>query len=200
MKIIDRGETGLSWVSDQEAWQQRMSHALVAGGEVWIVDASDFPGLDERVLALGRPRAVLQLLDRHRRDGPAIAARLGVPLLENPIELPGTPFEVVPVPAVPGWRETALWWPGQRTLVVAEVLGTARYYCVPGRVLGVHPVARLFRPPKVLLRFEPDHLLVGHGPALHDDVPTQMREAVRRARRELPLLVPRVLNARRRGR
>jgi len=146
-----------------------------------------------------RPRAVLQLLDRHRREGPAIAERLGVPLLENPASLPGTPFEVVPVPAMHGWRETALWWPERRTLIVAEALGTARWYCAPGRKLGVHPLLRLYRLPKVLLRYEPEHLLVGHGPGLHDDVTAEVRQAVRRARWELPLLLPRVWTARRQG-
>lgn len=174
-----------------------MSHALVADGEVWIVDASDFPGLDEELLALGRPRAVIQLLDRHRRDGPAIAARLGVPLIEDPGELPGTPFETVRVPALRGWHETALWWPDLRTLVVAEAVGTARYYCAPGRSLGVYPLLRLARLPKVLTRFEPEHLLVGHGPSLHDDAAEQLRQAVRRARWELPLLAARVFTARR---
>jgi hypothetical protein len=191
------GESGFSWVSDRESWQQRMSHALVSGGEVWIVDPSDAPGLDERILALGRPRAVIQLLDRHRRDGPEIARRLGVPLLENPETLPGSPFEPHDVPGLRGWRETALWWPEQRTLIVAEALGTARYYRAPGRRLGVHPLLRLVRPPKVLTRFGAERLLVGHGPSLEGDVAEQVRQAVRRARWELPLVVPRVLTARR---
>jgi hypothetical protein len=199
VNIHDRGDAGFTWSSDRRQWQERKSHALVADGRVWLVDPIDLPGLDEHILALGRPGAVLQLLDRHRRDGPAIAERLGVPLLANPASLPGTPFEVVPVPAMRGWRETALWWPERRTLVVVEALGTARYYCAPGRRLGVHPLLRLHRLPKVLLRFEAEHLLVGHGPCLDEDVPARIRQAVRRARWELPLLLPRVLTVRRRG-
>lgn len=197
MEITDRGDTGFSWASDRESWQQRMSHALVADGEVWIVDVTDFPGLDEAIHARGRPRAVIQLLDRHRRDCASVAARLGVPLLENPAELPGTPFRPVVVQARRGWRETALWWPERSTLVVAEALGTARYYCAPGRKLGVHPFLRFVRLPKGLTELEPAHLLVGHGPILDDDVPEQIRQAVRRARWELPLVIPRLVTAHR---
>jgi hypothetical protein len=162
---------------------------------VWLVDASDFEGLDGRVAALGRPRAVLQLLDRHDRDGAAIADRLGVPLLVMPEELPGTPFEVVPVPAMRGWREVALWWPERRTLVVADAVGTAAYYVAPGRRLGVNPVMRLFRPPKALLRFEPEHVLVGHGEGLHENATEELRLAVRHARRDLPRVVPKLFRA-----
>jgi hypothetical protein len=159
----------------------------------WIVDV---PGLDDRVAAAGEPRGVLQLLDRHRRDGRAIAERLGVPLHVTPGALPGTPFEPIPVPA-PGWHETALWWAEQRVLVVAEALGTVRYYRAPGESLGVHPYLRIVGPPRVLLGFEPDLLLVGHGPRLGDGVPAAVARAVGRARRDLPRVLPRLLTARR---
>jgi hypothetical protein len=197
VRVTDLGDVGFSWTTAHEAWQQRMSHALVSGGEVWLVDPSDAPGLDERLLALGRPRAVLQLLDRHRRDGPAIAARLGIPLVERPGELPDAPFEPLAVGGLPGWHETALWWPQERTLVVPEALGTARYYCAPGRSLGVHPFLRFGRLPRQLTRFGPELLLVGHGPAVRAGAGPAIRAAVARARWELPLLLPRLATAKR---
>jgi hypothetical protein len=189
VRTCDAGDTGFGWIADDPPWLERTSHALAVGGEVWLVDPVDFPGLDERVYGLGRPRGVLQLLNRHERDGAAIARRLGVSLSVNPTALPETPFEVVPIPATPGWRETALWWPERRTLVVAEAVGTARHYLAPGRALGVHPLLRIVHPPRALLAFDAAHLLVGHGAGLHEDVPERLRHAVLHARREIPRLL-----------
>ena len=47
--------------------------------------------------ALGEPAGVLQLLDRHNRDGAAWAARLGVPLRRAWEGVGDTPFEALPV-------------------------------------------------------------------------------------------------------
>jgi hypothetical protein len=99
------------------------------------------------------------------------------------------------VPAVPGWAETALWWPERSTLVVTEAVGTASYYRAPGRAVGVNPVLRLLRPPTALLRYRPDHLLVGHGAGLHEDTAAALEHAVRRSRRDLPRVVPRLFAA-----
>ena len=99
MRIIDESEGGFSWTSAGHSWLERTSHALRANGDVWIVDPVDFPALDERVRALGSPRAVLKLFVQHGRDGSTVASRLGVPLLELPGSLPGSPFELVPVRA-----------------------------------------------------------------------------------------------------
>jgi hypothetical protein len=198
--ICDESDTGFGWIAPQPVWMERTSHALVAGGGVWLVDPVDFPGLDERVRALGEPRGVLQLLGWHTRDCAPVAARLGVPHQVTPSVVPGSPFEPVPVPGTPRWRETALWWPARRTLVVTEAVGTVRYYRAPGRPLGVHPFLRLIRPPNVLRGYEPEHLLVGHGTGVHVDAAGALEEAVRRARRDLPRVVPRLLGARRTGR
>ena len=54
---------------------------------------------------------MLQLLDRHNRDCAEVAQRLGVPHLKVPDAVPGSPFEAIPALRVPGWKETALWWP-----------------------------------------------------------------------------------------
>jgi hypothetical protein len=69
---------------------------------VWLVDPVDFAGLDERVRSLGEPRAVLQLLGWHNRDCASIAARLDVPCIVVPAEVPGSPFETIRVAGVRG--------------------------------------------------------------------------------------------------
>jgi hypothetical protein len=195
--ICDESDAGFGWISPEPPWMGRASHALVEGGGVWLVDPVDVPGLEDRVGALGEPRGVLQLLGRHTRDCARLAARLGVPHLVTPSTVPDSPFALFPVPGVPGWKESALWWAERRTLVVSEAVGTTRYYRAPGRPLGVHPLLRLLRPPTVLLGYRPEHLLVGHGAGLHEDAAEALVEAVKRARRELPRTVPRMLGARR---
>jgi hypothetical protein len=193
--ICDESEAGFGWIAPEPAVQERTSHALAADGGVWLVDPTDFAELDARVAALGEPRAVLQLIDRHNRDCAAVASRLGVPHLVTPAAVPESPFEAFAVPAVPGWTETALWWPELRTLVVTEAVGTAAYYRAPGQPVGVNPVLRLLRPPAVVLRYEPEHLLVGHGAGLHEGTAAALAEAVRRSRRDLPRVVPRLFAA-----
>jgi hypothetical protein len=181
--VDDLGDAGIGWTLDDRF--ARTSHALAAAGRVWLVDSVDVPGLDERVGSLGEPAAVLQLLDRHNRDCARIAARRGVPHHIVPLSLPGSPFEVIPLVDLPGWREVALWWPERRVLVVAEAIGTNRY--MAGRApVGVHPVLRLVKPPRALRRFEPEHLLVGHGDGVHDRAAEALRIALDTARTGFP--------------
>jgi hypothetical protein len=178
---------GFGWIAAEPARMQRASHALADGGRVWLVDPVDVDGLDERVRALGEPAGVLKLLDRHARDSAALAARYRVPLLTpreaGPVD--GTPFLAHLVVSVPGWRETALWWPERRTLVVAEALGTASYFLAPGERLGVHPVLRLF-PPRSLAGFEPEHVVCGHGEGVHEAAGEALRDALAGSRRRAP--------------
>jgi glyoxylase-like metal-dependent hydrolase (beta-lactamase superfamily II) len=97
----------------------------------------------------------------------------------------GTPFEVVQAVDAPGWREVALWWRERRVLVVADALGTARYFLAPGERLGVHPLLRLL-PPRSLAAFEPEHVLCGHGEGIHSDAARALLEAIESARRRTP--------------
>lgn len=196
-RFTEEAGLGFGWISAEPAWMERASHALAADGGVWVVDPVDVQGLDERIARVGEPRAVLQLLGRHGRDCAAVARRLGVPHLVVPDAVPGSPFETIRVQGIPRWRETALWWPERRALVVVEAVGTVRYYRAPGERVGVHPFLRVVRPPRGLLGFEPEHLLVGHGRSLHADVSESLARAVRRARRDLPRTTPRIVTARR---
>ncbi len=181
VRFVDEHPSGFSWIHPEPALMQRASHALLAGGRVALVDPTDDPGLDARVRALGEPGCVIQLLDRHDRDGQAIAARLGVPLVRVPDSpVAGFPFEVVPVADVPGWHERALWWAEQRLLVVSESLGTAPYYRAPGERVAVHPMRRLL-PPRGLAAYDADRLLVGHGAGVSAAAAAAVREAVGRA-------------------
>jgi hypothetical protein len=181
---------GLTWLMDEPA--SRTSHALRAEGRVWLVDPVDHPEAMEIATALGEPTAVVQLIDRHNRDCVAIAARLGVPHLKVPDDVPGAPFRTISVLRIPRWQERALWWEQERALVVAEAIGTAEAFTVGHGVVGMHPLLRAL-PPGVLRDYAPEHLLCGHGPAIHGRAAREGVEwAYRHARRDLPRL-PRAL-------
>ena len=180
----DDYDFGFSWVIDEA--MTRTSHALVADGRVWLIDPVDVPEQIERATGLGEPAAVVRLLDRHGRDSDAIAQRLGVPLHDLPQQLPDSPFQVVRLTHNRLWKEAALWWPQQRALVVAEAVGTNRMFTGGAAPLGAHIGLRLF-PPRRLDRFEPDHVLVGHGAGLHGaPAAPALHEAIARSRKDLP--------------
>jgi hypothetical protein len=181
----DFGADGFSWIVDEP--MTRTSHALASDGKVWLVDPVDWPDAIERAHTLAKPAAVLQLLDRHNRDCASLAAQLGIPHVVAPVVLPDTPFECIAVKRMRRWEETALWWPGTKTLVVAEVLGTNEF-TIGGSDdrVGVHVLLRL-TPPKMLASYEPERLLVGHGEGVHGPAATTgLREALAHSRRGLP--------------
>ncbi len=122
----------------------------------------------------------------HGRDSAALSARLGVPRLTTPVSVPGSPFETVAIKRLQGGSETALWWPERRTLVISEAVGSVPLFCARGRALGVHPLLRIVRPPRVLLGFEPEHILFSHGRGIHVDAAAALESAIDRARRDLP--------------
>ena len=187
----DRGERGFSWIVDEP--MTRTSHALAVDGRVWLVDPVRFAPALDRARQLGEPAAVVQLLDRHNRDSASLAAELRVPHLVVPDALPGTPFELVAVRRSRRWREVALWWAAERTLVVAEALGTNRFFTGGRGVAGVHLLMRLSPPREALGRFEPEHLLVGPGSGIHGTEATDaLRAALDTARTGLLPLVPRL--------
>ncbi len=183
VRPVDETEFGLGWIEPTP--KARTSHALVEGGRVWLVDPIEPGALEERVLALGEPAGVIQLLDRHGRDSESIAARLGVPLHVVPRELPGTPFELRPVLRNRIWQEVALWWPERRVLVCADALGTIPFFRAGAEPIGVHPLLR-FVPPRAIRGLDPAHVLVGHGRGLHEGAARAVEDAVRHARRRIP--------------
>jgi hypothetical protein len=186
-RFVDELEFGFGWISPEPAFMRRCSHAVVAGGKVWLIDPVYEDGVTERVRALGEPGGVVQLLDRHARDCGRFAEELGIPHLELFDAVPADlPFEVVRVLDRRRWREVALWIPEQRTLVCAEAVGTAQYYRAPTERLAVHPFLRL-TPPRILLSVEaPGHIPAGHGECVHDDAAAALRAAIAHARRNTP--------------
>jgi hypothetical protein len=186
-RFCDEVSFGFGWIAAEPAYMQRASHALAHEGGVWLIDAVDVEGVDERIRALGQPVGVVQLFDHHSRDCAALAARYGVPLSRTPFAgVPGAPFEVLRVVSLPRWREVALWWPDSRTLVVADALGTAPYFLGPGERLAVHPLLRLL-PPSSLAGLDPEHVLCGHGEGVHGSEASEaLDHALRRSRRGIP--------------
>jgi hypothetical protein len=183
---LQRHGADLTWYENNA--MARAAHALRTDAGVWLVD----PFEDEAALAaaaeLGSPAGVIQLLSRHNRDCAAIAARLGVAHHKLPGSLPGSPFTIVSVVDRPWWREVALWWQTERTLVVAEAVGTVPLFAL-GRPAGVHPMLRLVPPRGALGSFHPRRLLVGHGPALQSGADEALHEALSASRNDLPRLV-----------
>jgi len=186
MRFVDDIGFAIGWIASKPKFMQRTSHAVATGGRVWVIDPVDDDEALQRVRALGDPTAVVQLLDRHGRDCSRVAQRLGVPHHVVPeVAPPGAPFEVVRVLGWKVWHEVALWFPEHRTLVCADVLGTVPYFRAPAERLGVSPLLR-FVPPRVLLQYEPEHVLVGHGEGVHEDAAAAVRDAVLHARRRTP--------------
>jgi hypothetical protein len=185
---VDDQPWGLGWISPERPRLQLTSHALLAGDGVWLIDPLDADGVEERVRALGEPAGVIQLLDRHERDCAALARRLGVPHHVVPSGSVG-PFEAIPVVSRSHWRESALWWPERRVLVCADALGTIpHFFALGGERLGVHPLLRL-TPPTQLGRYEPEHVLCGHGAGAHERATAAVRDALASARRRAPRLL-----------
>ena len=153
--FCDELDFAVGWIHPEPRWMERAGHAVRSGGGVWVIDPPDGDGVEERIRALGEPAGVVQLLDRHPRDCEALASSLGVPLHVVPMgAVDGAPFEVVPVVRLPRWKESALWFEQERTLVCADVLANAPGYSAASEPVGVHPLLRL-RPPGVLRRYEP---------------------------------------------
>ena len=187
----DRGDAGFSWIVDEPA--TRASHALADAGRVWLVDPVRDEDMLQRAAGLGSPAAVLQLLDRHNRDCAAVAAELDVPHLVVPDAVPDSPFEAIPLTRRRAWRETALWWPAARTLVVAEALGTNEFFVAGREAVGVHLLLRLRPPREALGGLAPEHLLVGHGRGLHGQAAADgLATALEHSRGGLPRLLARV--------
>lgn len=190
---LDESDLGISWVLDEP--MQRACHAIVADSKVWLIDPVEVDDVVDRAAALAEPAAVLQLLDRHNRDCAAVAKRLGIEHLRVPDEVPGSPFEAIAALRVPAWKETALWWPAERMLVVAEIVGTNPITDPVGAGVGMHPFLRVL-PPQSIRGRQPEHLLTGHGPPVHGpDAAVGLERAYERSRRDIPRAVVASLRA-----
>jgi hypothetical protein len=183
---IHRHAAGLTWT--ETGGMMRAAHALADEGRVWLIDPFEDDEAFTAASELGRPAAVLQLLDRHNRDCAAVARRMGVPHLTVPTAVPDSPLRAIAVVGRRFWRETALWWEQRSTLVVPEAVGTAPLFAL-GRPLGVHPLLRLTPPRRALGAFSPSLVLVGHGPPLALDGSGALKGALGCARSDMPRLI-----------
>jgi hypothetical protein len=188
---VDESPLGISWVLDEP--MQRACHAILAEGKVWFVDPVEVDDVVDRGAALGEPAAVLQLLDRHNRECAEVAERLGIEHLNVPDDVPGSPFEAIKALRFLGWKETALWWPERRVLVVAEIVGTNAIANAGRGGAGMHPMLRAL-PPGSIRHYDPEHLLPGHGPPIHGpEAATELEKAYARSRRDIPKAVVSVI-------
>ena len=185
LTFCDEIDGGFGWQVDER--MQRTSHALAGDDGVWIFDPIAWLPALERIPELGTPVGVIQLLDRHERDSAEVAAHFGVPHYRVPAQgVSASGVEVVRVVSSRFWTEIAVWMPRRRALVCADALGTAPYFRAGDERLAVHPVLRL-KPPRILGRYEPQHVLCGHGAGVHGpETPEALREALSTARRRLP--------------
>ena len=193
-RVVPLDDAGsFAWIALPDESMQRASSAVVTSIGTLVIDPVDFGGLDDALSRLGPVAGVVQLLDRHNRDVAAVAARLSVPVLVpgalagrgEPLAIPGVQERVVP--AIPGWKEAALWFPERRLLVCAEAIGTAPYYRARDTdVLGVHPFLRMRPPTGALSGVAPSVIVVGHGPPVLDDAASALVAALRQSRRDLP--------------
>ncbi len=202
---IDRWGGGVGWIAHPDETMQRASHLLAVDGDIWVIDPVDVPDLDDLVAEFGTLRGVVVLLDRHKRDAVAVAARHGVPVylpegmagvageVDAPVErfdggLPDAGYVTVEVMNNRFWQEFALYDGESGTLVIPEAVGTTPYFTVEERRLGVHPALRLWPPRKALHGLRPDRILVGHGDGVFEDATETLRTALATARRSAPRL------------
>jgi hypothetical protein len=195
LTVIDRYDGGVGWIAHPDETMRRASHAVEGDGGLWVVDPVDADGLDDLLAEYGDPEGVVVLLDRHKRDAAAVAARHDVAVhvpewmdgVVSEIDAPTRRFgdELGGLHASrlvdnPLWQEATLF--DGETLIVPEALGTVEYFRASGEELGVHPMLRVL-PPTELRHHDPERLLVGHGEGIFEDVGRTIRRAVDGSRR-----------------
>lgn len=202
--VIDRFEDSVGWMAHPSETMQRASHAVVADGDVWVIDPVDVEGLDDLLAEYGTVAGVVILLDRHKRDCAAVANRHDVSVwipsfmtdvadeIDASIErfdnaLGDSGFRLQEVVNNSFWQEGALYNEKSGVLIVPESVGTSEFFRTGNRVLGVHPLRRL-TPPTELAKLEPERIHVGHGKGVHEDAPRALRKAVAGSRIRTPQL------------
>lgn len=221
LAVVDRWDAGVGWLAYPDERMERASHALAVDGRVWVLDPVDADGVDDLLAEYGEVAGVVTCLDRHKRDGAAIANRHDVPVflpewmsgVEDAIDAPvrrfgrslaDTGLRAVRIrdSAVPPWQEVGLYAPPDDaedfepiagTLYVPEAVGTCPYYRTDRERLGVHPMLRLFPPWSALGDLRPDRVLVGHGEGVMEGGHRELRRALETSRGEAPSLYVKTL-------
>jgi hypothetical protein len=204
-QIIDRWNGGIGWFAHPDEDAYRASHAIVGDdGNVWVIDPIDAPGVDDLLteLGTGEVAGVAVLSNYHARDAGIIAERHDVPVylpqwmdrveerIDAPVErytgtLGESGFQVRACSPLSGWHEAIAYRESDRTLYVADVLGTAPLYVVDDERIGVYLIARVF-PPREMDDFVPERILVGHGTGIFEDAAAALTDATTRARERFP--------------
>ena len=203
LNMHGRFDHGFAWMPRPRSLMEQSSTALAEGGRIWLVDPVRDAGLEEALQGLGKVVAVVMTIGWHDRDVGWFATLYGVPVyahrslyvlphVKTAVErvdeaVPESPLRIIPCGGrgvFGAWRETAIWWPEQRTLVTGDSLGTASYFIQPGQEIAVHPLRRL-SPPFELRDLPAERLFPGHGRSVHQEVAPQIARAVDRARRDL---------------
>jgi glyoxylase-like metal-dependent hydrolase (beta-lactamase superfamily II) len=197
-----RDDAGFGWIAHPEELMQRSSTALVDAGRVWLIDPLRAAGVDEEIQALGTVAGVIVTFVGHDRDAAWFANANGVPVylpahlprlsIDARVErvearIPDSPLQLVPCSGhgVLSWfRDTAVWWPARRTMVVGDTLGASPYYVRPGETIAVHPIRRP-QPPTELLTLRPERVYPGHGRSVTESAGAAVEAAVRTARTQL---------------
>lgn len=208
-RLLPAWEGGVGWIAHPAEAMQRASHLLVGEDGLWIVEPVALQSYEAIFAALpgewgpGDVVGVTIVMDRHRRDAAALAEHFDVPVvLPEPLsglagELPAetvlergdrlgdSHWELHPIARSRLGTEVALYHRQHRALYVPEALGSSATYVVRGEPLGVHPVSRL-RLPRVLLEFDADRILVGHGDGVSENAAEHVERVIGRARRDAP--------------
>lgn len=196
-RSIDRWKGGVGWLAHPEETGARASHAIVGdGGGVWLIDPLDAPGVDDLIAELGDVAGVAVLSNYHARDAGVFANRHDVPVylprwmsrvgerVDAPVErytsaLGESGFHVRKCRPLPGWHEAVVYRDSDRTLYVADVLGTGAKFTVGEERIGVYLLARLF-PPVAVGEYAPERILVGHGTGVFENAASALIGARRR--------------------
>lgn len=192
LQAVKQWPAGFSWIAYPDEQARRASHGIHTETGVWLVDPVDAKGLDDQVTEWGDVSGVVVLHDRHTRDAVKITRRhdiaVSVPkwmkkTIEKidaptePIEetLPETDYGVRQLINTADWEEAFLVHERTKTVIVPESVGTLPSFRVGDNELGVHP--SLEEPPRKLIEWNPDRILVGHGQSIHRNGTKRLQEA-----------------------
>lgn len=204
VSVIERWENGLTWMAHPDAQMQRESHALVADGDVWLVDPLDGGDLDEQLYGVGRVAGVVVLGSEHHRHADRLAARHDVSIhlpewfepdakafdadvIEFTDALADTGVEAIKLEEG-FWQEAGLHHPDRRTLAVSDTFMTALFSSQAGRV-ELFPPTRFDPPTDALADLAVDRLLVGHGQPVFEDARARMDRALAMEYRSTPTAI-----------
>ena len=199
--VVDQWDGGVGWIAHPEETMERASHALSTDEGVWLVDPLEAPGVADLLGDLGEVAGMILLSNYHLRDADIFAERYDVPVtlpasmtgLEDRLDASvsrlevGTAvggYELFKVARSPWWQEYGL--DDGETLVVGESVGTADYLRAGEEALGVMLLRRLTPPRAALAGRDPDRVLTGHGPGLHENAGEALEDTLSSARRRLP--------------